>query len=89
MVDLVILINVLVLVNLAILLNIVTLEILVFDSGESNVLVNRGILADMVVLLILLILVNLRICDESGDSGTNYQYGEFVNCVYSWDSGEW
>ena len=38
-----------------------TLEILVFDSGESDVLVNRGILANMVVLLIPLILVNLGI----------------------------
>ena len=47
--------------NLAILVNIVNLEILVFDPGESDVLVNRGILANMVVLLILLILVNLGI----------------------------
>ena len=47
--------------NIAILVNIVTLEILVFDSGESDVLVNRGILVNMVVLLILLILVNLVI----------------------------
>ena len=47
--------------NLAILVNIVTLEIHVFYSGESDVLVNQGILANMVVLLILLILVNLRI----------------------------
>ena len=27
--------------------------------------------------------------DDSGDSGTTYQYGEFGNCVYSWDSGGW
>ena len=32
-----------------------------FDSDESDVLVNWGILANMVVLLILLILVNLGI----------------------------
>ena len=37
------------------------MEILVFDPGESDVLVNRGILANMVVLLIPLILVNLGI----------------------------
>ena len=59
--DLVILINVLVLVNLAILVNIVTPEILAFDSGDSDVPVNQGILANMVALLILLILLNLGI----------------------------
>ena len=47
--------------NLAILVNIFTPEILAFDSGESDVLVKRGILANMVVLLILLILFNLGI----------------------------
>ena len=27
--------------------------------------------------------------DDSGHSGTTYQYGEFGNCVYSCDSSEW
>ena len=43
----------------------------------------------MVVLLILFNSGESGDFDDSGDSGTTYQYGEFGNCVYSWDSGEW
>ena len=70
--------------NLAILENIVPLEILVvFDSGESDVLVNRGILANIVVLLILLILVNLRILTNLVIL-VQHQYGELCLLLGFW-----